>query len=560
MRRLRNLEPASLVWIALIAVLLLLVAFPMVKLLSVSLHSRSGAFGFGNYLAAYGRARYVDSLVNSLLLATETAAISTVFAVPMAWAVSRTDMPYKPLIWATVLGAFILPPYLGAIGWILLAGPNAGVINQIWRFATGASDPLVNVYTFHGLACVMAFQSFPLIFIFVKSALDLVSSEMEDAANILGASTWTATWKVTLPMVWPSIVGGAIVVFLESVALFGTPAIIGIPARINTATTQLWQFFEAPVRVEVAAAYAMPLLLIAMAMVGAQRLMLNRRGFVSQTGKGGERRPIVLGGWRWALLGYCGFVAAVSVAMPVLVLAEASFARAWGKGLAPGNLTLANYRFLLFEHETAVSTIWNTVWFSAASATLAAGLALLVAYIVGRKLVRFGGALAFLTMAPFVIPGIVMAIGFYASFAAPPFALYGTAIIIILAFTARFLPIAYANASSAMGTLHPEMEEAARILGLGRLGTIFRITVPLLKRSLLGGWLIVFIVATRELSAAIFLVGPKTRTMAVLLYDLSEAGNFEVLAALGGILLVITWALVGVGMKLLGRDFMLRRA
>jgi len=559
-RRLKNLEPATLVWIALIGILLLLVAFPMVKLLLVSLHTRAGAFTFANYVSAYGRARYVDSLVNSLLLATETAAISTVFAVPMAWAVSRTDMPGKALIWATVLGAFILPPYLGAIGWILLAGPNSGVINQVWRFVTGASDPLVNVYTFHGLACVMAFQAFPLIFIFVKSALDLVSSEMEDAANILGASTWTATWKVTLPLVWPSIVGGAIVVFLESVALFGTPAIIGIPARINTATTQLWQFFESPVRVEVAAAYAMPLLAITLAMVGAQRLMLHRRGFVSQTGKGGERRPIVLGGWRWVLLGWCGFVGAVSVVMPVLVLAEASFARAWGRGLTGANLTLANYRFLLFEHETALSSIWNTLWFSAASATLAAVLAVLVAYIVGRKLVRFGGALGFLAMAPFVIPGIVMAIGFYASFAAPPFALYGTAAIIILAFTARFLPIAYANASSAMGTLHPEMEEAARILGLGRLGTIARITIPLLKRSLLGGWLIVFIVATRELSAAIFLVGPRTRTMAVLLYDLSEAGNFEVLAALGGILLVITLALVGVGMQLLGRDFMLRRA
>jgi iron(III) transport system permease protein len=556
----RRPEPATFLWIALIAVLLLLVAFPLMKLLLVSLHSRAGAWTFANYVAAYGRARYVESLVTSLELACETAAISVVFAVPMAWAVSRTDMPAKGLIWAIVLGSFILPPYLGAIGWILLAGPNAGFLNQAWRATTGSDIALVNVYTFHGLAFVMAFQSFPLIFIFVKSALDLISSEMEDAANILGAGTWRAMRQVTLPLVWPSILGGAIVVFLEAVALFGTPAIIGIPARINTATTQLWQFFEFPVRVEVAAAYAMPLLLITLALVAAQRLMLRRKGFVSQTGKGGERRPIELGSWRWLALGWCLLVGVMSVAMPVAVLTEASFARAWGRGLSPGNLTLANYKFLIFQHETAMSTIWNTLWFSAASATLAAVLAMLVAYVVNRRLVRFAGALGFLAMAPFVIPGIIMAIGFYASFAAPPFSLYGTATIIILAFTARFLPIAYANATSAMGTLHPEMEEAARILGCGRLQTIVRITAPLLRKSLLGGWLIVFIVATRELSAAIFLVGPNTRTMAVLLYDLSEAGNFEVLAALGGILLVITLALVGAGMKLLGRDFMLRRA
>jgi iron(III) transport system permease protein len=557
-RHLRLPEPAMLLWVLLIAALLLLVAFPLFKLLLVSLYTRAGEFTFGNYLAAYGRARYVESLVNSLLLASETAAISVIFAAPMAWAVSRTNMPGKNIVWACVFGAFILPPYLGAIGWILLAGPNAGFVNQAWRWLTGATGPLVNVFTFQGLAFVMAFQSFPLIFIFVKSALDLVSSELEDAANILGAGTWKTMWKVTLPMAWPSILGGAIIVFLETVALFGTPALIGIPARINTATTQLWQFFESPVRVEVAAAYSIPLLLITLALVGLQRLMLRRKGFVAQTGKGGERRPIEFGAGRFVLLAWCLGVGIVSVVMPALVLLEASFARAWGRGPSLDNLTIANYRFLIFEHETALSSIWHTLWYSGASATLAALLALLVAYIVSRKLVRFGGALAFLAMAPFVIPGIVMAIGFYAAFARPPFALYGTAAIIILAFTARFLPIAYASSSAAMGTLHPEMEEAARILGCGRLRTIARITAPLLKKSLLGGWLVVFIVATRELSAAIFLVGPNTRTMAVLLYDLSEAGNFEVVAALGGILLAITLVLVAIGMKIIGRDFMLR--
>jgi iron(III) transport system permease protein len=555
----RRIEPATILWIALIAALLLLVALPMFKLLVVSFTTRSGSFTFANYLTAYGRARYVEALVNSLLLASATTGYSILFAVPTAWAMSRTDMPGKSLVWLTVLGAFILPPYLGAIGWILLAGPNAGFINQLWHWISGRNTPLVNVYTFNGLALVMAMQSFPLIFIFVKSALDLVSSEMEDAANILGAGMWKALRKITLPMVVPSIIGSSILVFLEAVALFGTPAIIGIPARINVATTQLWQFFEYPVRVEVAAAYAMPMLLITLAMVGAQRLMFARRGYVSQTGKGGERRPIQLGVWRWPVLAWCLLIGLLAVVLPMLVLLEASFAQAWGRGISFGNFTLQNYRFLIFQHETALSTIWNTLWFSAVSATLAVLIALLVAYVVNRRLVRFGGALSFLAMAPFVIPGIVMAIGFYASYAPPPLALYGTATIIILAFTARFLPIAFANSNAAIGALHPEMEEAARILGCGRLQTIARITAPLLRKSLLAGWLIVFIVATRELSTAIFLVGPNTRTMAVLLYDLSEAGNFEVVAALGGILLAITFALVGIGMKLIGRDFMLRR-
>jgi iron(III) transport system permease protein len=557
--RIRRIEPASLLWFATLLALLVLVALPIGKLLLVSLQTRAGVFTFANYIAAYGRERYVAALVNSLLLASASAGLATLFAVPTAWVVSRTDMPGKPLVWVAVLGAFILPPYLGAIGWILLAGPNSGFLNLAWRWGTGLHDALLNIYTFGGMALVIALQSFPLIFIFVKSSLDLVSSEMEDAANILGAGTWKTMRRVTLPLVWPSILGGAILVFLEAIALFGTPAIIGIPARITVATTQLWQFFEFPVRVEVAAAYAMPLLLITVALVGAQKLMLSRRGFVSQTGKGGERRPIQLGAWRFAAFAWCALVAALSVVMPLLVLLEASFAKAWGRGLSWDNLTLGNYFFLIFRHETALSSIWHTLWYGAVSASLAVAIALAAAYAVNRRLVWYGSLLGFLAMAPFVIPGIIMAIGFYATYAPAPFSLYGTAAIIILAFTARFLPIAFASSSSAIGAVHPEMEEAARILGCGRLRTMARITAPLLRRSLLGGWLIVFIVATRELSTAIFLVGPNTRTMAVLLYDLSEAGNFEVLAALGGILLAVTMVLVGLGMRLAGRDFMLRR-
>jgi iron(III) transport system permease protein len=558
--RLRMLEPVTLLWLLLVAVLIFLIAAPLLKMLLISFEEQeTGNFTLMNYATAYGRQRYLDALRNSLLLGLLTATISVIIAVPMAWAVSRTDMPGKGFTWAMVLAAFVMPPYLGAIGWILLAGPNAGWINQVWRAITGAQDPLMNVYTFGGLAFVIALHSFPLVFIFVKSALDLISSEMEDAANIMGAGTWTTMRKVTLPLVWPSILGGFILIFLETIALFGTPAIIGIPARINVVTTQLWQFFEDPVRVEVAAAYAIPLLLITVCLIGVQKLLLSRKGFVSQTGKGGERRQIKLGPWRWVLFAWCFGVALLAVLKPLLVLLQASFAKAWGRGLSLDNLTFRNYRMLLFEHDMALQSVWNTIWFSAASAGLALILALLVAYIVVRRLIRFADGLAFLAMAPFVIPGIVMAIGFYAAYAGPPLMLYGSALLIILAFTARFLPIAYANAQASIRAVHPEMEEAARILGSGRLQTIRRITAPLLKTSLLGGWLIVFIVASRELSAAIFLVGPRTRTMSVLLYDLSEQGNFELVSAFGGILLVITMVFVGIGMKLVGRDFMLRR-
>jgi iron(III) transport system permease protein len=382
---------------------------------------------------------------------------------------------------------------------------------------------------------------------------------MEDAANILGAGVLRTTLRITLPMVLPAILGGAIVTFLESIALFGSPALIAIPARFNVVTTQLLQFFSQPIRAEVAAAYAVPLLLITIALFELQRRLVRRRGFVALTGKGGERRIMELGPWRWVMFGYASFVLSLAVLLPYLVLSQAALAKALGRGFSVENLTLNNFYYLLFQHETAAQSVMNSFTYAAGAACIAIMLGLAIAYIVSRRLLPFAGVLSFVAMAPFVVPGIVLAIAFYAAYAPPPLALYGTATILILAFATRFLPIGYANADAAIRSINPEMEEAVRILGGSRLVAIRRVMAPLMKRSLVGAWLLVFIPATRELSTAMFLYGPKTRTMSVMLMDMSEEGNFEHLAALGFLLLIATLAIVGIATALLGRDFMLRR-
>ncbi|MEJ0071522.1 MAG: iron ABC transporter permease [Pseudomonadota bacterium] len=557
--RLRAFDRTMLLWLALAAVLIYLVVNPLLRLVVTSFQTvDTGDFTLANYAAAYGRPRYVQALWNSLMLGAAVSVLCVLFAVPMAWAIARTDMPGKHLVRLSVFGAFVTPPYLGAIGWILLAGPNAGWLNRIWIASTGAGTGLFDIYSFPGLVFIIAIYSFPYVFIFTNSALEVVSSEMEDAANILGAGMVRTTWKVTLPMVLPAILGGVIVTFLEAIALFGSPALIALPARFNVVTTQLWQFFGNPVRVEVAAAYAMPLLGITIGLFWLQQQIIRRKGYVALTGKGGERRLIRLGALRWAMLGYCLLIVALAVFLPYLALSQAAFTRAWGQGLSLANLSLANFHYILFEHHTAQQSIINSFIYATWTACLAVGLAVAIAYIVNRQLLPFARVLGFLCMAPFVIPGIVLAIGFYAAYAPPPLALYGTAAILVLAFTTRFLPIAYANASAAMRSFNPEMEEAVRILGGTRLTAMRRVIAPLLKRSLIGAWLLVFIPATRELSAAIFLYGPNTRTMAVMLFDLSEEGNFEHLAALGLLLLVATVAIVAIGYRVIGRDFMVR--
>jgi len=561
-RRWRDLDRSAWIWLLAIAVLLLLVVNPLLRLVVVSFQSPDGgAFTLGNYVAAYSRSRYVEALGHSLVLGLSAATLCLLFGVPLAWALSRTDMPAKGLVWVSILGTFIIPPSLGAVGWILLAGPNAGWLNRVAVALTGADKGPFNVYSMPGLVLVTACYSFPYVFMFAKSALDLVSSEMEDAAHILGAGTVRTTRSITLPLVLPALLGAFILVFLEAIALFGSPALIALPGRFHVVTTQLWQFFEYPPRVGVAAAYAMPLLCVTVLLFWVQRRITHRKGYVSLTGKGGERRPIRLGRWRWALLGYCLLVCTLSFFMPMVVVCQAAFAKAWGRGFSLDNLTLRNLQFTLFENPLTRTATLHTFVYAGTAAFIAVVLALVVAYVVNREIVgrRVGQALSFLTMAPFVIPGIVLAIGFYAAYTHPPLLLYGTAWILILAFATRFLPIAYANSSASIRSVNPELEDAVRILGGSRLTAVRRVVLPLLKRSLAGAFILVFIPGTRELSSAIFLYSINTQVLSVLLFDKSDEGNFEMLASIGLVLVVITVVLILAGFRLLGRDFMLRR-
>jgi iron(III) transport system permease protein len=216
-------------------------------------------------------------------------------------------------------------------------------------------------------------------------------------------------------------------------------------------------------------------------------------------------------------------------------------------------------RFVLFDQPSTRRATLNTFLYAGAASLIALALALAIAYIVARRLVPMGRVLTYVAMAPFVIPGIVLAIGFYAAYTTRPLVLYGTAWILILAFATRFLPIAYTNSDAAIRAINPELEDAARILGGSRLLSLRKVVGPLLKRGLAGAFILVFIPATRELSSAIFLYTTGTQVLSVLLFDKSDEGNFELLSAMGLILVVVTVALILVGFRLVGRDFLLRR-
>ncbi|MGH7043087.1 MAG: ABC transporter permease [Acetobacteraceae bacterium] len=560
--RMRVWSWGSLIWLVVAAVMVILIVDPLVRLVGISFHEAGpgGAWTLANYGAAFNKVRYIVGFRNSLLLGLSVACVCVVLGVPLAWAVSRTDMPCKGLVRTLVLATFVTPPFLGAMSWILLASPRAGWLNAAFMAIFHTGHGFLDIYTFPGIVFVLAIYSFPYIFVFTVAALDLISSEMEEAANILGAGRIRTTLRVTLPLALPAILAGFALTFLEAISIISSTIMVAIPARINLIPLQLWAFFSYPLRVEVAAAYSMPLLMIAVSMYWFQKLALGRKGYTVLTGKGGQRRPTELGPFRWLMLGYCMFVLVLSVILPYLVLGLGAFSHSWTRGLSISNFSLENFAFLFSSYNLAPQSIVNTFVYSAVTATVGVLLAFCVAYTVNRKLVPFGGVLGALALTPLVIPGIVLAIGFYAAYAPPPLSLAGTATILVLAFITRFLPIAYASIASAIGGLNVELEEAARILGGGRFFVLCKVLTPILKQNLAGAWLLVFILTTREVSSALFLYGPRTRTMSVLFFDLAENGRFEVLCALGVILLGTALAFVFLGQMVVGRDFMVQRS
>jgi len=546
---------SKLIFALALAALGLMVVLPLGWLFYTSLQvPESAHLTFANYGEAFTKAIYLGPLGNSLLLAACVATIAVAVGTPLAWLLARTDLPGRGALRALVVAAFVTPSFLGAQAWILLAAPNSGWLNKVWVALTHAEHGPLNIYSLAGAIFVMSLYNVPYTFTFVFGALELMPADMEHAASILGARSLRRTLSITLPLALPAIVAGFIMSFLESLAEFGTPAFLLIPARQLVATTQLYLFFQFPQRIELAAAYAMPLILFTALFLYLQRRLIGRRRYTMIGGKGERRRLTPLGRWRPIALAAALIPSLLGVFLPYTALLLTSLSRAWGLGPVPGNLTLYWYRWALVDNATTRAAIGHSFAYGFAAASIALVIAVAIAFAVTRRLVPAGGLLAFICMAPFVVPGIVLAIGFYSAFSHPPLLLYGTAWMLIIAFATRFLPIAYANMTNALGTLSVDLENAARTLGAGRIRSLFTITVPLLRSAMLSGWLLVFIPALRELSCAIFLFTPRTAVMTTVIFDFSDAGNFEAVSTMGIVIMAITLGIVGLSYRLLGRS------
>jgi iron(III) transport system permease protein len=556
-RRVRRIDALTPLLAAVGLLLCALILLPLGWLVWYSFSDDAGQPTLGNFVRLASDPTFALPYLTALGIAAGVAVGSCAAALPLAWLVARTDMPLRRPLRMFVTASFVTPPFLGAIAWELLAAPNSGMLNQWARllFGLGPYDHLFNVYSVGGVVFCIACYAFPLVFVLVANALDNIPGDLEDASAILGGSRATTLRRVTLPMVLPALLAGALLSFVQALTQFGTPAILALPAGFHVITTKIWSLFQYPPHAHLAAAASMPLLLLTILLLRGQQMLLGRRGYTVLGGRSSAPRPIRLGLWRWPALLFAIALLSLPIFLPYAALIKTALVKTPSDPLTLDTLSLRNLKFVFVDFSQTRQALWNTVLLGILSATAGTALALVVSYATTRRLIAGHRILGFLATAPVAIPGIVLGVGLFLAYTRPPLVLYGTLWILFLAFLTIELPAGYQQLQAALRGLHPELEEASRIFGANRLRSLWQITAPLLGASVIATWCFIFIGVIRELSATIMLTTANTKVVSVIIYDLNESGDLGAISVLGIALLVITFGVVVVANRLpvLGR-------
>lgn len=555
-----GLDMSRPIFIVLVLVLGLLVVLPLFWLAYYSILDPKGGFTLANFTALITDPTLRRPFLTALGMALGVGLLSCLIATPLAWLVARSDLPGRSAIRALVTASFVTPPFLGAIAWEILAAPNSGLINVAYRslFGLEAYEYIVDIYTFQGLVFAIACYTYPYVFTLVVNALERVPSDLEDASAMLGGRISTTLRKVTIPLVLPAILAGTMIAILQALTMFGSPAILALPAGFHVITTKIWSLFQYPPKPGLAAAAALPLLIITIMLLWGQSRILGRRGYTTLGGKSSDPRIAKLGRWRWLAIAFVVAVLMLTVLMPYAALLKTAITRTVAEPLTWSSLTLHHVNFVFFEFSATQLALRNTFLLGFLTATIGTAIALVIAYLVTRRSVPGSHFLGYLATAPVAIPGIVLGVGLFLSYSNPNLMLYGTLWILLIAFLTIEMPAGYQQLSSAFKSVHPELEEASRILGGNRMTTLRLITAPLLRSNVVATWCFVFIGTIRELSATILLTTSETKLVSVIIYDLNESGDLGAISVLGIMLLAISFAVVFLANRLpvLGGDRM----
>jgi len=482
------------------------------------------------------------ALLNSLLTAALTAVLGVAAGYLFAYTVTRTDVPGRRLFEMIAILPIISPPFVGALSIILLLGQNGLITRQL----LGLRD--FPIYGLPGLLLAQVLTFFPVAYLTLRGVLESISPTLEDAAMDLGASRLTVFRRVTFPLCGPGLASALLVLFIESLADFGNPLILGgsgFPVLSVQVYLQVTGMFDLPG----GAALAVILLVPSVTAFLVQRYWVGRKRYVTVTGKPSRSSlktvsPLA----RWILLAVTSALT-VAIALFYAVILAGAFARTWGVDHTP---TLRNFAYVA---GVGLGAVRDTLVIASSATPVAGILGMVIAFLVVRRRFPGRGALELVSILNFAVPGTVLGIGYILAFNQPPLLLTGTALILVANFVFRYVPVGIQSGTAVLRQIDPAIEEAAANLGATTAVTFRRVTLPLIVPAFFSGLAFSFVRAMTAISAAIFLVSADWNLITVQILSQTEAGRLGAAAAFSVVLVGLILAALGLIRATLGRIF-----
>jgi len=513
-----------------IILLFIFLVYPLFSIIFNSFVNGDGKFTLEFYKTFFTKNYYFRTLQNSLLVSFTTTIFAVIIGVPLAYITTRFNIFGKKLINMLIIMSLMSPPFIGAYSWIMLLGRNGFITNLLAKI--GIITP--TIYGFGGIILVFTLKLFPYVYLYVSGAMSSIDRSLEEAAENLGSSKLRRAFTITMPVIMPTLAAGAVMVFMSSLADFGTPMLLGEGFKVLPVLVYEEYMSEMGGNANMAGALSVVIVCCSTAVLLIQKYVVSRKNYVMTA----MRPPIVeqvSKPKRILLTAICLFVSFIAF-LPQIVVVITSFIKTSGPIFVNG-FSLGSYEKIFYKLS---KNIINTFTFSIIAIIIIIVFGMLLSYIVVKKKSKITGLLDVLIMFPYVIPGAVLGIGMLVAFNKQPILLSGTAAIMIIAYVIRKMPYTIRSSSALLYQIEPSIEEASINLGVSPMRTFFKITARMMAPGILSGAILSWITTINELSSSIMLYTGKTATISVAIYTEVVRSSFGTAAALASILTVAT--------------------
>ncbi len=519
-------------WTTIVILLLyaLFLLYPLSLLLKMAF-SDGVHFTLANFAKFFSRKYYSITLLNSFKVSIAATIASVAVGVVLGYFMSAFKIRGAKLLRMCIVMATMSAPFVGAYAWIMLLGRN-GVITDSLSRLFGITMP--DIYGFNGILLVFVTQLFPLVFLYVQGAMSKMDASLLEASENLGCTGFKRFFKVVLPLISPTVLAGALLVFVRAMSDFGTPMLIGEGYR--TFTVILYNEFVGEVSQNkgFASAIAIIAILITMVVYFSQNIVAKKQAFSMNALHRIEKKK--LHGFSNFIVHFITYVVVGISILPQLYVVYTSFQKTSGQIYVDG-YSLQSYQDMFSRLGRSIQ---NTIVIPAVSLLIVVFLAVLIAYVAVRRRNVLSGAVDVISMIPYVIPGTVIGIAMISAFNREPLVLTGSMLIMVVALVVRRLPYTIRSSVAILQQIPLYVEEAALSLGSSKPKAFFTVTLPMMSSGVLSGAILSWVTLISELSTAILLYTGKTQTLTVAIYTQIVRGNYGIASAMATVLTVMT--------------------